>query len=209
MTPHNTAIYFLRLNCSLKKNEEQNPFAEQPFIDFWLRQTVTSAVCIEVSKAQLGPQGAGPSRLWAFVINPVNNKVVHIKRVRISGKKKKKQGRIGYGLWFGPCNSLWEGEETTLPIFQNIPSGILLRGRAHLSYSARAAPTKPHKREGGYQQYVGKHVSRGSGGWKSEVMMPAWSGLVRVRFLVCRWRLFVVSSHGEQDRRGTPSSLFM
>lgn len=90
MTPHNTAIYFLRLNCSLKKNEEQNPFAEQPFIDFWLRQTVTSAVCIEVSKAQLGPQGAGPSRLWAFVINPVNNKVVHIKRVRISGKKKKK-----------------------------------------------------------------------------------------------------------------------
>lgn len=59
MTPHNTAIYFLRLNCNLKKNEEQNPFTEQPFIDFQLRQTVTSAVCIEVNKAQPGPQGAG------------------------------------------------------------------------------------------------------------------------------------------------------
>lgn len=38
MTTHSTAIYFPRLNCTLKKSKEQTPFTEQPFIDFGLRQ---------------------------------------------------------------------------------------------------------------------------------------------------------------------------
>lgn len=39
MTTHSTAIYFLSLNCILKKSEEQNPFTEKPFIDFWLKHS--------------------------------------------------------------------------------------------------------------------------------------------------------------------------
>ena len=38
MTIHSTGIYFPRLYRTLEKSEEQNPFTEQWFIDFQLRQ---------------------------------------------------------------------------------------------------------------------------------------------------------------------------